>query len=124
MSKPERFRKVARKLLKFSNHSRYNMACVLLRGSNIISFGVNKETSPKKYVRSEFKIGHHCEIDAINGMAKNKTKGCTLIIVGETVVGTQILTKPCPSCYTALCAAGIKKVYYETREGKLEKLVI
>lgn len=118
-----RIQKLGKKLLKLSNHSRYKMVCLLVKGGNILSVGNNKENSaPKPFVKQyRPSMQLHAEMSCLAGVLKENSKNSTVYVLGETVNGNQMLSKPCPSCESFLKEMLIRRVVYENREGILEE---
>lgn len=118
-----RIQKLGKKLLKLSNHSRYKMVCLLVKGGNILSVGNNKENSaPKPFVKQyRPSMQLHAEMSCLAGVLKETSKNATVYILGETVNGTQMLSRPCPSCEGFLREMQVRRVVYENRDGNLEE---
>lgn len=122
-NKDYKFQKFGRKLLKLSTHPKYRMSCLMVKGGNIISVGINKVGSPPPYVKRLHKnMGLHCEVDCLAGISKKASRGATIYIFGETVKGNNILTQPCFSCYSFIVLSQIKRIVFENRDGSLEEL--
>lgn len=116
-----RIQKLGKKFLKLSNHSRYRMVCILVKGSNIISVGANKENSaPKRYTKQyRPAMQLHAEVSCLAGISKDVSKKSTAYIFGETVSGNQMLTHPCPTCEAFLKEMKVSRVVYEEKDGTL-----
>ena len=106
-----KFFEKARQLSKRSNHRQHQLACVIVKGNRIVSYGWNQlKTTP--VAKNKYNM-LHAEIHALIGQS---VKGCTAYVYREHRNETLAMSKPCPSCELALREAGIKKVYY-TKEG-------
>lgn len=111
----------AQKLAKTSEFWPYKMACVLIRGGSVISRGVNK-TSPGcvKDARYTLNRSTHAELAAVTSV--DSVEGCIAYVAGISKGDKVICSKPCPLCQDMFREAGIKRVYYHDREGKLALL--
>lgn len=110
-------------MLKHSTHNNYLFAAVLVKGGRVISTGVNKMAAPKRFTRPHRKnMALHCEISAILGLDKSKTKNTTLVINGTTAAGNLACTKPCQTCLTALETAGVRRIVYMDK-GTVREIV-
>ena len=98
------------------------MACVITKGGNVISIGINK-ISPGVLKDKRYKNkGIHAELDAILSCDKDDLKNATVYIVGYTKGNGYLLTKPCELCYNVLTEVGIKHIYYHDKENEVYKL--
>lgn len=90
------------------------MAAIVSKGGRVLSVGVNKNSAPKRFTRPHREgMSLHAEIDALLGLDKAKTRGATLIVVGETVAGNKMATtRPCLTCEKICATMGIKRVLY------------
>lgn len=122
--KDQRMQRIARNLLRLSDHPKYQMAAVLAKAGNVIAVGVNKHNQAAKSFthKLDYPIALHAEVDCLNNIWREKTKGATIYVVGQTVSGTRILTKPCPSCHDFIEKMGVRKVVFENQFGELEKI--
>lgn len=117
-------RKLGNRLVSLSEHSSYKMAAILVKGSNIISIGLNKEASaPPHYVdKLHENFGRHAEACCLHNLPKKKSRGATIYILGRTAAGNSMLTRPCASCMSAIINHQIKRVVFETPWGDLQEL--
>lgn len=124
--KDHKFRKLGSRLVELSDHSSYKMAAILVRGGNIISIGLNKESSaPPPYVdKLHDNFGRHAEVCCLHNLPKKKSRGATMYVFGRTAAGNHMLTKPCSSCYGHLISSHIKRIVYETPWGDLQEIKI
>jgi len=99
------------------------MVCILVKGGSIISVGANKENSaPKPFVKQyRPSMQLHAEMSCLAGVLKENSKNSTVYVLGETVNGNQMLSKPCPSCEGFLREMQVRRVVYENRDGNLEE---
>lgn len=118
-SKDERAVRLAKKLMGKSKHPKYRYVSMVLKGSNMIGIGFNKQSKPKHFVKTLPGQKHHAEIDSLLWLNKDITKGCTLIVWGETNVGNFILSRPCKACYDIIKQHGIRRILFSDREGNI-----
>lgn len=110
MCRIERFLNLASKLVKERGFDvRFPFACVITKGSRVISVGYNGyKTSP---FSSRTREGYlHAELDAIK-RAGREARGATIFVVRKRKVGYG-KAKPCPICFSEILKSGIKKVVY------------
>ena len=106
-------------LIKKSTHHQHHLSCVIVNKNKIISMGWNQiKTSPKSPHKYNML---HAEIHALLGVPYEKLKGCKAYVYRQDKNGNLAISKPCKACETALKLAGIKKVYYSTKNGYTEE---
>lgn len=121
-TKDKRWIDLAKKAAKASNHNRYHMSCVVVKGGRLISIGVNKLNSPKRFTIQRPCMRLHAEIDALLGISKPAAKNSTAYITGFTAAGNDLKSSaPCQSCLQFLDSMGIKRVVY-TENGNTKEL--
>jgi deoxycytidylate deaminase len=115
---------VAQKMLKTSQHPKYRMSCLIVKGGNLISVGINKDSAPKRFYkkhRPEMKL--HSEVDAILGLDKSVTKNSTAYVAGCTAAGSDMISRPCDTCKSVLDYMKVKRIVYldmkEIKEWKI-----
>ncbi len=115
-----KFFTLAKKLSYHSDHTQHRHGSVITRRNKIVSVGYNKNrTSP----RSPHKWNRlHAETVAIIN-AKEDLNGCEIYIYRETKHGDPAMSRPCPSCYSQIKEAGIKKIYYSVDGSFKEEIV-
>ena len=104
---------LAKKVLRMSTHPRYKIGAVLVKGGRVISLGVNKIGSHKRFItphRNNY--SHHAEVDAILNISKESSRGATLVVAGQTASGSLINVKPCYTCSKLLNLAMVKRIVY------------
>ena len=108
MCRIDRFVKVAAVSAADAGHSLYHLGAVVVKGGKIIGRGCNTAL-------------RHAEVNAIRN-SKGSTKGAIMIVARISPTGLA-MAKPCENCREAIRKAGIKRVYYTSREGvcKLRK---
>lgn len=112
---------LAKKLAEFSNHAEQHLGAVITKGNRLVSVGWNKnQTHPRS--KSHFKK-LHAELAAII-KARQNLRGCSIYIYRETKNGNMALSFPCPSCYSAIKEAEIKRIFYSDATGYKYQRVI
>lgn len=98
---------LARSVAAKSNHQRFNLAAVCVRGGAVLSVGYNRLTSdPKAY----WGCSLHAELDAILGAGD--LSGSKILVYRFTKTGSLANSKPCALCAEAIRRAGIRSVIY------------
>lgn len=104
----------------------YRMGAVLVRGNTVVGAACNQTDHPKlRRWRSRYLTeytGLHAEMAVLWGQEWRSLRGMTLYVVRVRADGTLAMAKPCLLCQEIIQAAGIKKVYYTNRDGKVVKL--
>ena len=104
-----RYYELARREAEKSDHPKYKLGCVLVKGKKVLATGRNDNKTHPKWGRNPW--GYlHAETNAlykaeINGV---DVTGCDVYIYRK---GYR-LAKPCKSCYNALREAGVKNIFY------------
>lgn len=110
-----KFFKLAKKMALKSNHSQHRMSCILTKGNNVISIGINStNTHPRS--NSRFKA-IHAEFDSIVGLPSDELDGCSAYIFRERRDGSLGCAKPCEHCFLLLQRSNIKRIYYSDYDG-------
>jgi len=106
---------LAKRLAKKSNHPRYQMSCVIVKGNTIISTGYNQlKTHPKSPHKWNM---IHAEFAAVLGTPAAQLRGSTVYVYRELKNGESALAKPCKSCMKMLSDCEISRVFYSTANG-------
>lgn len=95
--------------------------CIIVRGRKIISRGWNKsKTHPaaKNYHSKHF----HAELSAIVAANEGDLEGSDLFVcrIYRRPDGQLGMSRPCKVCMGLIKEAGIRRVYYTTRFGRIE----
>lgn len=121
-SKDKKFIKFTSRLIDKSLHIRYKMAAILVRGSNIVSIGINRQSPKPFYIKNDVgERGLHAEVDCLRMVSRKTTRGSTLYIQGRTAAGNTITSKPCNSCIEHLKRMKIRNIVYTNIHGELVK---
>lgn len=118
-SSASNYLKCAAKFAIRSDHTRHKMAAIIVKGGNILSWGVNRNrTHPrsKNYYQSI-----HAELDAIIGVPRESLSGSKIYIIRVTRIGHLASSKPCVKCVALLSALGLKSMTYVSEDGKITK---
>lgn len=119
-SKDLRWMSVALKALDSSNHNKYHMVCVAIKGGKVVSVGVNSKGPPAFFIKGlKEQRGRHAEITCLSFLNKKDIKGATLYIAGKSVGGTIVLSRPCESCLPFIEKMGIRRIVYHNQCGQL-----
>jgi tRNA(Arg) A34 adenosine deaminase TadA len=104
------------KKLSYKSPSKFKLACVIVKGNSIQSFGWNnmEKTHPKCKTWGNFL---HAELHALLGLDHTETKNAVAYVYRETKDGNPANSRPCPVCYEALKISGIKKICYTVDNG-------
>jgi tRNA(Arg) A34 adenosine deaminase TadA len=102
------------------------MGSVIIKAGAVVNIGINKQAAPKPYVKS-FRDGLHlhAEIDALIGLARKVTKGCTIYTTGFTTkTRSAIMTLACETCKYFCIQMGIRRLVYTTKESEIKELIL
>lgn len=102
-----------------SSLSKHRHGAVLTRGGNVISTGFNKDRNDPRLCSPEHILQHcstHAEASAIM-QAGPAARGSVLYVVRVNKKSKLLNSRPCPRCWDAIRAAGVRKVVYSTDEG-------
>lgn len=83
-----------------------------------VAVGWNKDKTHPLFSNPELSIRRtiHAEMDCISGLDFNHTKGRTIYVYREDANGSIANARPCDECMFRLREAGIKTVFYTTKE--------
>lgn len=119
-----RFYQKAKQVSKASTRKKAKIGAIIVIGNYIVSDGVSREkTHPIQYRYDRMMDYHshrgnlHAEIDALISSGRTDLTGADVYVYREDKNGDIANCRPCVSCTQALKDAGIKHVYYTTREG-------
>lgn len=122
----KRFFGIARSVAITSTHHKVHIGCVLVKGRDVLSVGVNKEkTHPKQMHYDKFRLfddpelckhNIHAELDAII-KAKHIPKGTSIYVYRVKRDGSPGVCRPCVACINLIKDSGIKDIFYTTNEG-------
>jgi tRNA(Arg) A34 adenosine deaminase TadA len=106
----KRFVSMGLKMAEGSTH-RHKMAAIVIKGGSVLSFATNLKGNPSEFHQALNPLWH-AEKRAL--LPHANFVGATLLVVR---IGGRC-SKPCPDCYEAIKAAGIKKVAYVNQDHK------
>lgn len=116
-----KFFDLARKLSKKSDHPKFKLGCVVVRGNKIVSIGFNQLKTHPKSVTPYRQL--HAELNAILDRDTELLRGCTVYTYREHRDGTLAPSRPCQYCQAALAAVGIRQVFF-TDEGGYKTVLL
>lgn len=106
-----------------SNHEK-PMGCVIVCGNYVVSEGKNQSKSHTIQFRNDRKVNYwtdkgnlHAEIDALIKSKQFDLGDCEVFLYREDKHGNLANSRPCISCMPALKKAGLRHVYYTSKEG-------
>ncbi|MAK50984.1 MAG: hypothetical protein CMG85_17330 [Marinobacter sp.] len=79
----------------------YRLGAVIVKGGKILAIASNTRKG-------------HAEVNAIK--QASKTEGADIYVTRHTPTG-MAMAKPCDNCMEAIKAAGIRRIYYTSRDG-------
>jgi len=95
--------------------------CIIARGSRVIAEGWNKsKTHPAATI---YDTGHmHAELSAIVASNKSDLVGSDLFVcrILRRPANKTSMSKPCKHCRRLIKEAGIRRVFYTTKDGSIE----
>lgn len=116
-----RYFNLAKKLSYRSSHHQHHFGVIIVSKHNVVSVGFN---TMKTHSKSKTQGNHlHGEISALLGTSFEETDGGSVYIYRRRKCGGTGLSRPCPTCMSALRLAGIKKVYFTTETGYQEERI-
>lgn len=120
----QRFYQKAKEVSKTSTHWKTRIGAVIVNGNYIVSDGRNREKSHPIQYRYDRQMDYHtdggklhAEIDALISSGRVDLTGADIYVYREDKNGHIANCRPCVSCSQALKDAGVRHVYYTTREG-------
>lgn len=126
MARDERFISLAINVAGLSQHSRFKLGAVIVKGASVLSVGVNKhKTHPRQTNPHTKQKGQsiHAELSAILGLSAKKLRGSTIYIARVLSRGNVEIAKPCVVCRTLIEEVGIKRIVWTTAESyEVEKV--
>ena len=117
----DRMLRFAIKYAFLSENERAKVGAVLFKGNKLISGSWNntRKTHPDSPYRYQ---AIHAEFGALKGNWKFDVPGSTLLVARVDINGKLKIAKPCSLCEKLLVAAGVKKIFYTTRDGAVARL--
>ncbi len=123
-TREHRWYKQARKESLKSTHSKAHIGAVIVIGNYVVSRGFNKAKTHPLQARLDRENNYHCpnaklhaEVSALLNSGKHDLSNAEIYIYREDKDGHMANCKPCVSCTEALRLAGVREVFYTTREG-------
>lgn len=114
MSRHDRLIEQAIRVALTSQHKKWQLGAVLVRGSTFLS------SAPNKF-RNHPWVNHlhatrHAEMEAIR-KCLNGTRGATIYVARVDKDGHPRMARPCPRCMKELYLAGVREVVYTVDDG-------
>ena len=104
-----------------SNFRRARVGACIVRGSRILSTGVNRIGYTHFLPNRRFPESVHAEQQAIVALLKSRRQkdlvGSTLYVSRINNHGSPRCARPCADCQRIIEAAGIRRVFYTTNTG-------
>lgn len=123
-SREMRYFRQARKESKKSTHGKAHIGAVIVIGNYVVSRGFNKIKTHPVQAKLDRECNYYCpnaklhaEVDALLNSGKHDLSNAEVYIYREDKNGVMANCCPCVSCTQALKDAGVKEVFYTTREG-------
>jgi tRNA(Arg) A34 adenosine deaminase TadA len=118
MSRHERYLSRAAQEASASEHPRWLLGAVLVRGGSVVAVAHNVRRNSPHLTQGAPGTSLHAEQAVINKVfyQADRAEGTTLYVVRVSKTGQRRLARPCHRCYTAVVEAGIKTVVYSLDE--------
>jgi len=96
-----------------SEHQKWKLGAILMRGSSIIAACPNIVRNPPSITQGPG-ASWHAEERCLRRTfyQADRAEGCTIIVARVSKNGVQRLARPCISCYTKLVEAGVSRIIY------------
>lgn len=119
MSRHESFLKQATAVALSSNHPRWRLGALVVRGASRISAGANVPRNDPDMMQGGPGTTTHAEVNALRRLTyqADRAEGCTLYVARVGRSGHPRLARPCARCYETLVTAGIRTIIYTTNDG-------
>ena len=113
MSRIERLLDRAMIVAHTSEHQKWKLGAVLMRGSSIIAASPNIVRNPP-FITQGPGASFHAEDRCLRRTfyQADRAEGATIIVARVSKNGEQRLARPCISCYTKLIEAGVSRIIY------------
>jgi tRNA(Arg) A34 adenosine deaminase TadA len=112
------------KLVSFKSNHEKPMGCVIVCGNYVVAEGFNRlKTHPVQF-KNDKKVNYysphakmHAEVDALVKSKNFDLTNCEIYLFRQDKHGNIAESKPCISCMPALTIAGIRHIFYTSKEG-------
>jgi tRNA(Arg) A34 adenosine deaminase TadA len=114
MSRHERYLSRAHQEASASEHPRWYLGAVLVRGGSIVAMAHNVRRNSPYVTQGAPGTSLHAEQAVIRKVfyQADRAEGTTLYVVRVNNLGQRRLARPCHRCYKAIVASDIKTVVY------------
>jgi len=109
------FFKLARNVSLHSEHEKFRVGAVIVK-KKPLSVGFNVLKTHPMYKDVPYVITIHAEIRALITCNADDITGADIYVYRQTKDGKPAMARPCDRCWDALMDAGIRNVYYSTKE--------
>jgi deoxycytidylate deaminase len=122
----ERFFEVARQVSLTSTYGRIKIGAIIVNKKQIVSVGTNAYKSHplqkrlnrfRKIDITKLKHNIHAEISAILRSNEESLSGAHIFVYREDLNHALANCRPCAACMAEIKHAGIKRIYYTTKDG-------
>jgi tRNA(Arg) A34 adenosine deaminase TadA len=116
MSRHDRYLKRAMAAAETSEHPRWRLGAVLVRGSSIISVATNVPRNDPNLTSGGPGTTWHAEISALRKLTyqADRAEGATLYVARVGRSGNIRLARPCVNCWKAVQLASVRSIFYTT----------
>lgn len=129
MHRIEKFIRIAYKYTFESNHRKFPMAAIAVKGNRVVAVGTNTDckTHPKQQQRVDRlgicygSQGPHAELDCLIRASHDQIKGSTVYVARRLKNLDFGLAKPCYTCLVHLRNYGVKRVHYTLTHSLLKE---
>jgi deoxycytidylate deaminase len=127
--KNSKFFRLAQLASESSTYPKLHIGAVIVNGRKLVSVRTNMwrtHTKQKKYTPYRYNtaweadedVGRcHAEMDAIIKAGRTDLEGASIYVYRQDMNGKLAVCKPCGACMQAIKEAGIKNIYFTSREG-------
>lgn len=123
-TRQRRYFGLAKQASQSSTHHSACVGAVIVNGNYVVSKSSNHQKSHTVQHRYDRKTNYyssfaniHAEIGALIKSGRNDVSGCEIYVFREDSHGLMANSRPCCSCMEAIKDAGIKHIFYTTRDG-------
>lgn len=125
----KKFFRLASLASELSTYPTYHIGAAIISSRKIVSVGTNRwrtHTKQKKYTPYRYLDPYdvdvdvsrcHAEMDAIIKAGRTDLSGASIYVYRQDKNGDLANCKPCGACMQAIKEAGIKQVFYTSKDG-------
>lgn len=118
MSRHQRFLSRAIAVAASSDHPRWRVGAVIVRGSSVISVSPNVLRNPPEITHGGPGTTHHAEVAALRKLKyqADRAEGATIYVARINRKSQPRLARPCLDCWKSLTVANVDTVVYSIYE--------